>query len=193
MAERTNLPRSPSLRRLLMTRHTTIPPEMSWLHFSWSSVHGNAQIGFNQSVTYQVSWEFVNLRGKACGWVPVWEFGVVGGHWQGYLESCLLSSRRCGLIIREGECLEEEEEGGWWFTNRSLQKILGEATWSKGTTVMIAFIRSLEILGPSGPRLLFLGALRATDNDAETPSSNIVPRTIIFTQPYIAGSPYLRA
>ena len=58
---------------------------------------------------------------------------------------------------------------------------------------MIAFIRSLEILGPSGPRLLFLGALRATDNDAETPSSNIVPRTIIFTQPYIAGSPYLRA
>ena len=108
MPERTNLTRSPSLRRLLMTRHTTIPPEMSWLHFSWSSVHGNAQIGFNQSVAYQVSWEFVNLRGKACGWVPVWEFGVVGGHWQGYLESCLLSSRRCGLIIREGECLEGE-------------------------------------------------------------------------------------
>ena len=52
---------------------------------------------------------------------------------------------------------------------------------------MIAFIRSLEILGPSGPRLLFLGALRATDTDAETPSSNIVPRTIIFTLALYCG------
>ena len=86
-----------------------------------SHLYGNTQIGFCPDLG-MAGCLFGNCCSKdrkhehVVGWITLWEFGwLVGGQGKGYLESCLLSSRRCGLIIREGECLEggRREWRGW--------------------------------------------------------------------------------